>query len=476
MRHASRGLVFTTVCLLPLTPVVAQLPGSPDPTFAAAGVRLVDIQVAGSPRSNIATGVLVQVDGRIVLGGAASTDGSGAQRMVAVRLTEGGALDPSFSGDGIVAIDGYPPDDGNPRFFEGHVATAPNGGIYLHNGVVDSTGVLTGWSLARLDAAGGLVAGFGSGGVIHRVDLEVGVGDLAARSDGRPIVLDDFLDEGGTVPNYEWSVARFLTDGDPDPTYGDQGSISFGFDPTGTRDDFAFPLVLQADGKTVAGGSADVGAAQIDDDFAVARLTTGGVLDASFSGDGRVTFGFGATDEAARAVAVDSKRRTLVSGTSAGNCALARLRADGTLDPTFSGDGRLTFSFASDLESAFDQGFAVVPQGDGRIIVVGRATNAAGTGRRVGVARINEDGSFDATFSSLPGRPGRQIFDWATGTGAVSVGRAVTLAVDGRILVVGGAEHASGDMDFVVGRLHNDYVFADGFEWGGFGAWSSHVD
>jgi len=108
--------------------------------------------------------------------------------------------------------------------------------------------------------------------------------------------------------------------------------------------------------------------------------------------------------------------------------------------------------------------------------VVGRATNAAGTGRRVGVARINEDGTFDATFSSLPGRPGRQVFDWATGTGAVSVGRAVTLAVDGRILVVGGAEHASGDMDFVVGRLHNDYVFADGFDWGGFGAWSSHVD
>lgn len=476
MRNASRALAFAATCLLCCRHLAAQVPGTPDPTFASSGVRLVDIPVDGSPRSNIATGVLVQLDGRIVVAGAAATDGSGPQRMVAVRLTAGGALDPSFSGDGIAAFDGYPPDDGNPRFFEGHLARAPGGGIYLLNGVVDSTGLLTGWSLARLDAAGALVAGFGDGGLLHRVDLEVGVGDVVARGDGRPIVLDDFLDESSTVPNYDWSVARFLTDGGPDPTYGDQGSISFGFEAGGVRDDFAFPLALQDDGKAIAGGSADVGTTGIDDDFAVARLTAAGALDPTFGGDGRVTFGFGDTAETARAVATDSKRRVLVSGTSAGNCAIARLRPDATLDPTFSGHGRLTFSFGSDLEGAFDQGFALVPQGDGKVIVVGRATNAAGTGRRVGVARINEDGSFDAAFSSLPGRPGRQIFDWATGSGAVSVGRAVTLALDGRILVVGGAEHAAGDMDFVVARLHNDYVFADGFDWGGFGAWSDHAD
>jgi len=317
MRHASRARCFVLASFLVPPSLAAQLPGDVDPTFASSGVRLVDIQVDGSPRSNIATGVLVQIDGKIVVGGAAATDGSGAQRMVAVRLTESGGLDASFSGDGIAAFDGYPPDDGNPRFFEGHVARAPNGGIYLHNGVVDSTGLLTGWSLARLDAAGGLVAGFGDGGLIHRVDLEVGVGDLAVRSDGRPIVLDDFLDEGGTVPNYDWSVARFLTDGGPDPTYGDQGSISFGFDAGGTLDDFAFPLVLQADGKTIAGGSADVGTTQIDDDFAVARLTTAGALDTSFSADGRVTFGFGDTAEAARALAADSKRATARSRGSA---------------------------------------------------------------------------------------------------------------------------------------------------------------
>ena len=156
--------------------------------------------------------------------------------------------------------------------------------------------------------------------------------------------------------------------------------------------------------------------------------------------------------------------------------AIARLLPNGAPDPSFSGDGKLTFSFAADGGGAFDQIFGLVPQGDGKIVVVGRATSTAGSGRRVGVARLNEDGSFDTTFSSLAGRPGRQIFDWATGTGADSVGRAIALAADGRIILSGGAERASGDMDFFAARLHNDYIFADGFNWGGLGSWSAHAD
>ncbi|GMU64205.1 MAG: hypothetical protein AMXMBFR36_04790 [Acidobacteriota bacterium] len=478
MRKRCRPTVILAFLGFSLTPAGAQVPGTLDGSFGTGGLRRVDIQVGGAPRSNNATGLMVQLDGKIVLGGAAATDGSGAQRMVAVRLTAGGALDTSFSGDGVVAIDGYPPDDGNPRFSEGRVATAPNGGVYLYNGVVESTGFVSGWSVARLNASGGLVGTFGTAGLVHQVDLEIGVGDLVSRADGRPLILYPFLDEGGTVPNEEWALQRFLTDGSGDASFGDQGWVGFGFDVAGVQDDWAYALVLQNDGRPVAAGSADVGEPDItvDDDFAVARLTTSGALDGSFSGNGQVTIGFGDEAETARAVAVDAKKRILVGGVSAGNCALARLLPNGALDPSFSGDGKLTFSFASDAGAAFDQIFGLVPQGDGKVIVVGRATTTAGTGRRVGVARLNADGSFDSTFSSLAGRPGRQIFDWATDTGAVSVGRAVALALDGRILVSGGAERAPGDMDFVAARLHNDYVFSDGFDWGGFGSWSAHVD
>jgi uncharacterized delta-60 repeat protein len=470
------ALLFVSLALWARGEVRAQLPGALDTTFAAGGLRHVDIRVGGAPRSNNATGLLVQADGKIVLGGAATTNDVGAQRMVAVRLTADGDLDGSFSGDGIAAIDGYPDGEGLARFYEGRVAPAPSGGVYLFNEVYDGF-CCPAWSLARFSASGGLVAGFGEGGLVTAGGFDyASTGDVASRADGRVLVFWDLNDEGGPIPDQQWVIEQFTATGAPDGGFGEGGARVFGFDLGDSWEDYSHAMTLQHDGKVLASGLADVGTGELDIDFAIARLTATGALDASFSGDGKRTLGFGGDDEEALAVASDAKRRILVAGASNGNCAIARLLPDGSLDPSFSGDGKLTFSFASDAGGAFDQIFGLVPQGDGKLIVAGRATTTAGTGRRVGVARLNADGSFDPTFSSLAGRPGRQIFDWATGTGTVSVGRAVTLAGDGRIVVSGGAERAPGDMDFVAARLHNDYIFGDGFDRGGFAAWSSHAD
>ena len=49
----------------------------------------------------------------------------------------------------------------------------------------------------------------------------------------------------------------------------------------------------------------------------------------------------------------------------------------------------------------------------------------------------------------------------------------MSLAADGRIVIAGFTQQSSGDNDFFAARLHNDYVFADGFETGDDSAWSS---
>ena len=95
-------------------------------------------------------------------------------------------------------------------------------------------------------------------------------------------------------------------------------------------------------------------------------------------------------------------------------------------------------------------------------------TNASGTGRWFGIARILENGNFDSTFAG----DGTTAFNMATAPGTLSVGRAVELAPDGRIVMVGGGETAGSDMAFVAVRLHNDYIFADGFDWGTTAEWS----
>ena len=76
--------------------------------------------------------------------------------------------------------------------------------------------------------------------------------------------------------------------------------------------------------------------------FAVARLTPAGVLDNTFDGDGWQTINFSASDNGT-CVRIDSQDRVLVAGFTNWNIggqrvfAVARLTAGGSLDATFDG-------------------------------------------------------------------------------------------------------------------------------------------
>jgi uncharacterized delta-60 repeat protein len=92
-----------------------------------------------------------------------------------------------------------------------------------------------------------------------------------------------------------FSVVRYRVNGTRDTTFGGRdGWVATDF---GDGPDWATDVAIQADGKIVAAGTA--GFTQ----FAVARYDTGGTLDATFGGDGRVITNFtgGLRDEAAQA-------------------------------------------------------------------------------------------------------------------------------------------------------------------------------
>ena len=86
--------------------------------------------------------------------------------------------------------------------------------------------------------------------------------------------------------------------------------------------------------------------------FALARYRRSGSLDPSFGSGGKVVTDFGRYD-AADAVAIDSQGRIVVAGSvrlpdpprDNFAFALARYTPDGSLDPSFSGDGKLTTDF-----------------------------------------------------------------------------------------------------------------------------------
>lgn len=128
---------------------------------------------------------------------------------------------------------------------------------------------------------------------------------------------------------------------------------------------------------------------------AAARATPGD-LDPTFSRDGYTRVGFGDDQSTATAIALDSQGGTVIAGTTgplgddgyAAALAVARLRPDGKLDRSFSGDGRATFDIGASPR------VGDVALGAGGTIVVG----ASGGGDLVAL-RLLSDGSPDSSFS-----------------------------------------------------------------------------
>src|SRR5215208_3932336 len=206
--------------------------------------------------------------------------------------------------------------------------------------------------------------------------------------------------------------------GSLDPMFSGDGRQTTVFGPGNSR---AEAVAIQPDGKIVAVGTA-AGAR-----FAVARYSLNGSLDPTFSGDGRHTTDFAGDRAGAYAVATQADGRIVVVGTAGasgllpGNFALARYNPNGSLDASFSGDGKQTTDFGG-----FDEATGVALQGDGKIVVVGQTALSD-----FALARYNPNGSLDTSFSG----DGKETTDF----GGVDDGAGgVALQEDGKIIAAGG--------------------------------------
>jgi uncharacterized delta-60 repeat protein len=166
----------------------------------------------------------------------------------------------------------------------------------------------------------------------------------------------------------------------------------------------AYDVAVQPDGRIVAVGMRFRGNdAQNDELFAVARYLPDGRLDRSFSRDGLASVDFGFGDADASAVAFQPGGKILVAGEGARNVyrteedfAVARFRRNGTLDRTFSGDGRATVDFGHRLSDGV-HGLALWR--GGRIVLAG-SSGKRGTVPRMAVARLRANGRLDRSFGA----------------------------------------------------------------------------
>jgi uncharacterized delta-60 repeat protein len=223
--------------------------------------------------------------------------------------------------------------------------------------------------------------------------------------------------------------------GDLDPTFGSGGTVTT---PIGSSSDEAAAVAIQADDKIVVAGSSFNGS---NDDFALARYTISGALDATFGTGGKVTTAIGSSSDRAFAVAIQADGRIVVAGWSftgsSVDFALARYTTSGALDGSFGTGGTV----ATPIGSAADFATAVAIQSDGMIVAAGLSQNASGD-YEFALARYTTSGALDGTFGT-------------GGTVTTAVGssgdeaNAVAIQSDGRIVVAGSSFGSTDDFALV---------------------------
>lgn len=359
--------------------------------------------------TDAAQAVLVQPNGRIVVAGGGST----ANSFCVARLRANGTFDTTFGPGGKRRIS-----FGGETESAFGAALQPDGKIVL---VGDSDFRV---AVARLNGNGTLDTTFSgdgkrlfSWGPIGRAQAVV------VMPNGKLLVGGFSGPETGNV-----QVARLTAAGALDTAFGTGGIARSDFG----GDDFGLAMARQANGRIVIAGRSSP-TLPTDDTLGaiVTRFRAIGELDPDFgAGDGQITLP-GTSN--ARAVLVQPQDgKLVVAGTADGSqkMTVTRLRTNGMPDPAFAGDGTATIDFPAVLTT----GAALQP--DGRIVVAGS------TSGDFAVARLNGDGSPDASF----GNGGKATVDF----GGPTFASAVALQPNGRIVVAG---HRTAGEDFAVARL-----------------------
>lgn len=337
--------------------------GMLDTSFASTGKVTTNISANDEARS-----LAIQSDGKIVVAGTTST--TTASQIAVARYNTDGSLDTTFSGDGkVITLISLTHDEANG------VVIQTDGKVVV--GGSTKTGSNFDFALVRYDTAGTLDTTFSADG---KVTTPMGTGEdrgasLSYRSDGTLLLAGS--SKNGTTNDY--ALARYLTTGALDTSFGSTGKVISNFltSPT-SSDESIFAVGRQADGKVVAAGFLNAGATDL---ILLARYTTAGLLDTTFGSNGKATVSFtdtsGTYNAQGRAIALESNGGMYLAGFVAPDAgfdfSLTHFDAEGTVDPGFGDSGTIT----TDVAAQADEALGVVLQSDGKILVAGRAFNGS---------------------------------------------------------------------------------------------------
>jgi uncharacterized delta-60 repeat protein len=303
--------------------------GTLDTSFGSGGFVTTDVSFN---QADIAFGVVVQTNGRIVVAGRAEGLSTGESFIGLAGYTTDGDLDSTFGINGVMNV---------------HVAgneESPTDMILLDDDRILVTGnidfnppfVNAKFFVVRYTADGFPDQTFGDNGA-SILDLTPSTDTpyaIAVQKDGK-IVIGGYVDVGPFDGTQDLALVRFDSEGVPDPTFGNSGVVIcdlFGDLLPGNEE--IRDISIQNDGKIVVVGHTDLPSNNLH--FLVGRFLTNGSLDPIF-GDGVIITDFSSGGDMANSVFLTDES-IIVAGNSDigdGDMAIARyLRSSASGDCT----------------------------------------------------------------------------------------------------------------------------------------------
>jgi uncharacterized delta-60 repeat protein len=299
--------------------------GTLDTTFDNDGI----VVLARQPANESATGVVIQTDGKIVIGGYTETD---SIDFFLARFNTGGSLDTTFGSGGAVSTDIR----GGSDFAKDLILQSDGKLVAVGTSRAGTNGD---FATVRYHPNGSLDTNFGAGG---KVVTAIGTGNDDAnaaeiQTDGKIVVAGVTT---GSTNLSSFSIVRYNTGGELDNSFGNGGKV-ITFIANGL---YAEDVKIQPSGKIIVVGSRQSGS---DSDIAVVRYNTTGLPDPTFGTGGISITDINNNRDLANGAAIQGDDRIIVAGGSyfpsdpfRSNLVVLRYLATNETAFDFDGDGK----------------------------------------------------------------------------------------------------------------------------------------
>lgn len=337
----------------------------------------------------------VQLDGKIIGGGFTIVDN--IQQFLVARYTSAGVLDTTFGADS----------SGTQTTLVGDLPAIYAAGLDSSNNIIVAGSALVGevgyMALARYLPSGVLDTSFGINGIVL-TSFELGCSCYAM-----VVEADDKITVTGAILKGDdvWiPLVRFNADGTLDSTFGTNGLAVIELEDCAV----GYSIIKQVDGKYVVAGFAE------GQSFVV-RVNSDGTIDTTFGINGATIIEIG-NSSFLRGSDFQSTEKIVVAGYSEGQCLIARLNTDGSIDTTFGSSG-ITLNKFGTHNVLFD----IAIDSSDRVNVIGICDNTAI------LSRYTSSGILDSTF----GNSGLA----SVICGVIGNNNAIKIQPDGKILSAG---------------------------------------